>query len=239
MPPLPATVPDITNLLTFREDFDTGPSLRCAHVSRTCPQEPIMHTRRRFLFAGATGLAALAALTSAGRRALLAQRRRRPGGRRLRSHPQRRRMASAADARPVRDPARSRHRAAVQQPAERRAPARHVRVRGLPAPAVLVDDEIRQPHRLAELLGAARSRGHHEDRPVVRNDPHRSAVPPLRRPPRPRVRRRAEADRAALLHERPRTHVPSDPGLIPPRNPTETASCCSSSSPISAACSRS
>ncbi|KWN19914.1 peptide-methionine (R)-S-oxide reductase MsrB [Burkholderia ubonensis] len=30
-----------------------------------------MHTRRRFLFAGATGLAALAALTSAGRRALL------------------------------------------------------------------------------------------------------------------------------------------------------------------------
>ncbi|PCE30399.1 peptide-methionine (R)-S-oxide reductase MsrB [Burkholderia ubonensis] len=30
-----------------------------------------MHTRRRFLFAGATGLAALAALTSAGRRTLL------------------------------------------------------------------------------------------------------------------------------------------------------------------------
>ena len=30
-----------------------------------------MHTRRRFLFAGATGLAAFAALTSAGRRALL------------------------------------------------------------------------------------------------------------------------------------------------------------------------
>ena len=33
----------------------------------------------------------------------------------------------------------------------------------------------------------------------------------LRRPPRPRVRRRAEADRAALLHERRRPDVPAGP----------------------------
>ena len=34
------------------------------------------------------------------------------------------------------------------------------------------------------------------------HDPHRGALQPLRRPPRPRVRRRPGADRPALLHER-------------------------------------
>ncbi len=39
-----------------------------------------------------------------------------------------------------------------------------------------------------------------EDR-IVRHDAHRGLVPPLRRPSRPRLQRRTEADRVALLHE--------------------------------------
>ena len=45
-------------------------------------------------------------------------------------------------------------------------------------------------------------RGRHDDRQVVSDDAHRGALPPLRRPSRPCVRRRPEADRPALLHER-------------------------------------
>src|SRR5918996_1895770 len=37
---------------------------------------------------------------------------------------------------------------------------------------------------------------------VARNDPHRGGVPTVRQSPRPRVRRRAGPDRAALLHQR-------------------------------------
>ena len=40
------------------------------------------------------------------------------------------------------------------------------------------------------------------DRPFAVDRAHRGALPPLRRPSRPRVRGRAEADRPALLHER-------------------------------------
>ena len=40
-----------------------------------------------------------------------------------------------------------------------------------------------------------------DDRSLV-HDPHRSALPALRRPSRPRLRRRAAADGPALLHER-------------------------------------
>ena len=48
--------------------------------------------------------------------------------------------------------------------------------------------------------------GETEDR-TLRHDAHRSALPPLRRPSRPRLRRRAEADRPALLHRRVRAGV--------------------------------
>ena len=41
----------------------------------------------------------------------------------------------------------------------------------------------------------------HHDRPLVLHDPHRGALRALRRPSRPCVRRRPEADRPALLHE--------------------------------------
>ena len=65
------------------------------------------------------------------------------------------------------------------------------------------DPEIRLRHRLAELLGADRSHAHrHHGRPQLLPDPHRGPLRPLRRPPRPRLRGRPEADRPALLHER-------------------------------------
>ena len=40
------------------------------------------------------------------------------------------------------------------------------------------------------------------DRPFVRHVAHGGVLPSLRRPSRPRLQRRAEADRLALLHER-------------------------------------
>ena len=45
-------------------------------------------------------------------------------------------------------------------------------------------------------------RGRHLRGPQPLHDPHRGALPPLRRPSRPRLRRRAAADGPALLHER-------------------------------------
>ncbi len=41
-----------------------------------------------------------------------------------------------------------------------------------------------------------------DQRPQLGDAAHRGALPPLRRPPRPCVRRRPQADRIALLHER-------------------------------------
>ena len=74
---------------------------------------------------------------------------------------------------------------------------------GCDLPLYLVEDQVRQRHRLAELLGAARRTRstNTTDRTfgMVRTD---GALPALRRPSGPRVRRRAEADRPALLHER-------------------------------------
>ena len=89
--------------------------------------------------------------------------------------------------------------------------------------------QVRQRHRLAELLAAARQCRRHRDRHDLRHAPHRGALPPLRRPSRPRLRRRAAADRAALLHERPRARLragrrltqaserPHDQGIPSPR----------------------
>ena len=48
----------------------------------------------------------------------------------------------------------------------------------------------------------------------LRHDAHRGALPPLRRPSRPRVRRRPEADRPALLHERRRAGLRAGRRLI-------------------------
>ena len=45
--------------------------------------------------------------------------------------------------------------------------------------------------------------------PRLRHGPHRGALPALRRPSRPRLRRRPAADRPALLHERRRARLPA------------------------------
>ena len=71
-------------------------------------------------------------------------------------------------------------------------------------------DEIRQRDRLAELLSAAAECGRHPHRPRAADPAHRGALPALRRASRPRVFRRAAADRAALLHERRRDEVCPD-----------------------------
>ncbi len=63
---------------------------------------------------------------------------------------------------------------------------------------VLVGDQVRQPDRLAELLGAARRRGRHRDRHDAQHEPHLGPLRPVRRPSRPCLRRRAEPDRAVL-----------------------------------------
>ena len=63
-------------------------------------------------------------------------------------------------------------------------------------------DQVRFAVRLAQLLAARRTRqGRRGARHQPRHGAHRSAVQPVRRPPRPRLPRRPPADRPALLHE--------------------------------------
>ena len=57
-----------------------------------------------------------------------------------------------------------------------------------------------------------RERGRHLGGPLLLHEAHRGALPPLRRPSRPRVRRRSAADRPALLHERRRVEVHAGAG---------------------------
>ena len=79
------------------------------------------------------------------------------------------------------------------------------------------DDQVRQRHRLAQLLAAAAQRRQPARRHHAGHVARRGALPPLRRPPGPRVRRRPEAHRPALLHERRRdgVHAGLTPHLYP------------------------
>jgi len=95
-----------------------------------------------------------------------------------------------------------RHRTPVLQPAQRREAPRHLRLRGLRAPAVPLADEIRQRHRLAELLRDAAGRVRDAPRLPPVHAAHRIPLRPLRRAPRPRLRRRTGPDRQALLQQR-------------------------------------
>jgi hypothetical protein len=72
----------------------------------------------------------------------------------------------------------------------------------LRAAAVRFKDQVRQRHGLAELLPAARQCCRHDHRHAAGLRAHGSPLPPLRRPPRPRVRRRPAAHRSPLLHGR-------------------------------------
>ena len=82
--------------------------------------------------------------------------------------------------------------------------AGRLRVRLLRPAALRLRDQVRLRHGLAELLGRrsrTRQRVDQVDRQRLVMRAHRGRVPPLRRPPGPRLRRRPEADRPALLHE--------------------------------------
>ncbi len=87
-------------------------------------------------------------------------------------------------------------------PSQQREAQGHLQLRRLRLAALRVGHQVRQWHRLAELLRAAGERGGDAVRRRLRSLPHGSALPPLRRTSRPRLRRRPEADRLALLHER-------------------------------------
>src|SRR5690606_36263525 len=95
----------------------------------------------------------------------------------------------------------ARHRVCVLEPPRQDLQSRHVSLRGLRPAAVLFGDEVRQYDRLAELLGTSRQGDRDLRRPHPLDDADRSALQPLRRTLGPRLRRRPEADGAALLHE--------------------------------------
>ena len=75
-----------------------------------------------------------------------------------------------------------------------------------PAPAATCRSIRRRrnsiPAPAGRVSGRSRQRGRQDRRQVARHDPHRSALPPLRRPSRPCLRRRPAADRPAPLHQR-------------------------------------
>ena len=85
---------------------------------------------------------------------------------------------------------------------EKTASQGYLRLRRLRSAIVLLGDEIRERYRLAEFLSAARGRRRQDRGQDLRDVAGRNSLPPLRRPSRPRLRRRAEADRPALLHGR-------------------------------------
>ena len=97
----------------------------------------------------------------------------------------------------------------------------HVPLRGLRGRAVQLRHQVRLGHRLAELHRAGRRRGR---RAAPRQQPvhasHRGALPPLRWPSGPRLRRRSRArPGSATASTRPR--CPSRPARRPPRRSRE------------------
>src|SRR3569623_10520 len=129
-------------------------------------------------------------------------RRRSQGRRDVRNPAYARGMARPADTAAVRRAARGRHRAAFQQAAGSREAPWHLRLCRVQARSVLFRLLVRLRHRLAELLDAAARCGRPVARLLARHGARRSALPSLRRPPGPRLRRRPAAHRPALLHER-------------------------------------
>src|SRR5579859_6152344 len=74
---------------------------------------------------------------------------------------------------------------------------------------ILLGDKVRERDRLAELLQAAGQSRRNAIGPCLRHAADRGSLPPLRRASRPRLRRRAETDRFALLHGWSCTGIPS------------------------------
>ncbi|CAA9501751.1 MAG: Peptide-methionine (R)-S-oxide reductase MsrB, partial [uncultured Solirubrobacteraceae bacterium] len=115
----------------------------------------------------------------------------------------RRGVARRADAGAVRGPPRGGHRARVHRPLLERARGRDLPLCRLRRRAVLVANQVRLRHGLAELHRAGRGRGCRDARrQLLRDGPHRGGVPQLRRPPGSRLPgRAARSGRAALLHQ--------------------------------------
>ena len=63
-------------------------------------------------------------------------------------------------------------------------------------------DQVRERHRLAEFQHPSPGRDRNDGRPQLRHGAHRGALLALRLASRPRLPRRAAADRPALLHQR-------------------------------------
>jgi hypothetical protein len=94
------------------------------------------------------------------------------------------------------------HRARLHRRVLGQPPQGRLRLRGLRPAAVQLGDQVRVGHGLAERLAADRSEERGDrDRPQPLHEPHRGALRPLRRPPRPRLHRRPPPHRPALLHE--------------------------------------
>ncbi|CAA9220209.1 MAG: Peptide-methionine (R)-S-oxide reductase MsrB, partial [uncultured Craurococcus sp.] len=125
----------------------------------------------------------------------------RPRGR-LPGAEDRRRMARQPLARGLSRAARARHGAPWHQPAECREAPWHLRLRRLRHGAFRIRHQIRERHRLAELLRPDRGQCRHHHRPQLLHDADGGALRPLRRPSRPCLPGRAAADRPPLLHER-------------------------------------
>src|SRR5262249_11130462 len=88
------------------------------------------------------------------------------------------------------------------EPAQQRKARRHVSLCWLRTAAFLFRHEVRQRHRLAELLLSGREQRRDDDRSELRDDAHGGPLRQLRRSSRPRVPGRAAARRTGVLHER-------------------------------------
>ena len=87
---------------------------------------------------------------------------------------------------------------------------------GCDLPLYSSQDQVRFRHRLAKFLGSAAQCGRAQGRRFAVHGPHRSALPALRRPSRPRLRRRPAADRQASLHQRRRADLQAGRRLSSP-----------------------
>ena len=82
---------------------------------------------------------------------------------------------------------------AVHEPAQQREAQGDVRLRRLRAAALRVADQIRQRHRMAELLPEHRRPGRDLGGPQAHPSAHRVSLRPVRRPSRSRLRRRSRS----------------------------------------------
>ena len=122
-------------------------------------------------------------------------------------------MASSVERRAIQRLAAGRDRAALQQCSRSRNEAGPLQLCGLWDGPVFFPDEIRQRHRLAELLAAATWRRARAPGSLWRHAPNRSVVPALWRAFGTRVQRRSATDRPPVLHERRGPDVPCERGL--------------------------